>query len=59
MKTTQLFDHHMHSEFSGDSSQSMEELVQNAIKDEKVHDVKGMVDKNVLEYINEYNLYRN
>lgn len=35
MKATQLFDHHMHSEFSGDSSQSMEELVQNAIKDEK------------------------
>ena len=33
--------------------------IRNAIKDEKVHDVKGMVDKNVLEYINEYNLYRN
>ena len=33
--------------------------IRNEIKDEKVHDVKGMVDKNVLEYINEYNLYRN
>lgn len=33
--------------------------IRNAIKDEKVHDVKGMVDKNVLEYINEYNLYKN
>lgn len=33
--------------------------IRNAIKDEKVHDVNGMVDKNVLEYINEYNLYRN
>ena len=33
--------------------------IRNAIKDEKVPDIKGMVDKNVLEYINEYNLYRN
>lgn len=33
--------------------------IRNAIKDEKVPDIKGMVDKNVLEYINEYNLYKN